>query len=415
MQKTNKLNDFFQNNLPHYLELHRQMVSINSFTENAAGVNELGLLTAKIFAALNFEAEFVQANNPKFGRHLSLKRNAHQANRAENPPTIAMISHLDTVFPPEEEIANDFVWRQEGDRLYGPGTVDIKGGTVMIYMVLDALQNFYPEVLNNTNWLVLLDASEERLSVDFGEFCLQRLPQNTLACLVFEGGTHPNGDFYLVVARKGRATFRVHVEGRSAHAGNNHAQGANAILQMAYTVQKIAGFTDYDKEITFNVGVIHGGSVVNRVPHTADAEIEMRAFSPQVFAEGVDKMLSLNGVSQVSSADGYPCSVSIRMEEQTAPWPRNDATEKLYQLWEKTGNQRGFQVRREERGGLSDGNWLWNHFPTFDGLGPSGANGHCSERTPDGSKDQEYAQISSFIPKALLNTMAIVNLVQNNP
>jgi glutamate carboxypeptidase len=71
----------------------------------------------------------------------------------------------------------------------------------------------------------------------------------------------------------------------------------------------------------------------------------------------------------------------------------------------------GIQVSPEERGGLSDGNLLWNDFPTLDGLGPTGANAHCSERSQDGSKDQEYAERSSFIPKTMLNVVAILELL----
>ena len=42
------------------------------------------------------------------------------------------------------------------------------------------------------------------------------------------------------------------------------------------------------------------------------------------------------------------------------------------------------------RGGLSDGNMTWHAIPTLDALGPAGGNGHCSEKSADGSKDQEY-------------------------
>jgi glutamate carboxypeptidase len=73
----------------------------------------------------------------------------------------------------------------------------------------------------------------------------------------------------------------------------------------------------------------------------------------------------------------------------------------------------GIRITPEKRGGLSDGNWLWQHFPTFDGLGPVGSNAHCSERSVDGSKDQEYVSIPSFVPKASLNTLAILKLLQN--
>ena len=63
---------------------------------------------------------------------------------------LALVAHLDTVFSPEEEKANEFIFRQEGDKIYGPGTVDIKGGTVMAFIVLDAIQKFYPQVFDHS-------------------------------------------------------------------------------------------------------------------------------------------------------------------------------------------------------------------------------------------------------------------------
>ncbi len=43
--------------------------------------------------------------------------------------------------------------------------------------------------------------------------------------------------------------------------------------------------------------------------------------------------------------------------------------------------------------GLSDGNLIWDVVPTLDGLGPSGDNDHCSERSADGSKLPEYVDV----------------------
>ena len=403
---------YLEENLPAYLDILRQMVDINSFTGNPAGVNDLGKLTARFFARLGFNAEFVQSINPSFGQHLFLHRPAALGIAA---PTFALISHMDTVFPPEEEIANRFSWRREdtssGKRIYGPGTNDIKGGTVMIYMLMDALHAIDRQSLEAANWLVCLDASEERLSDDFGAATLRHLPENTRACLVFEAGTPTPGSLCLVTGRKGRASFHVVAEGRGAHAGNHHAQGANAIVQLAHTVQKIAALTDYQQSLTFNVGVTSGGSVVNRVPHSAEAWVEMRTFSPQVFEAGCQAMLTLDGSSDVSSADGYPCRISIYLESQSAPWPPNPQTEALYTTWQQAADELGQQVSSEQRGGLSDGNLLCAHFPTLDGLGPIGANAHCSERSPDGEKEQEYVEPASFVPKALLNLAAIKRLI----
>jgi glutamate carboxypeptidase len=68
-------------------------------------------------------------------------------------------------------------------------------------------------------------------------------------------------------------------------------------------------------------------------------------------------------------------------------------------------------VSIQERGGLSDGNLIWDAAPTLDGLGPWGDNDHCSQRSADGTKVPEYVEVSSFVPKALLNTVAILKLV----
>lgn len=74
----------------------------------------------------------------------------------------------------------------------------------------------------------------------------------------------------------------------------------------------------------------------------------------------------------------------------------------------------GKQVVAEARGGLSNASQVWQHFPTIDGLGPTGGNAHCSKQSADGTKQQEYAEASSFVPKALLNAVAILKLTQQD-
>lgn len=390
-----------------YLSMLQKMVAINSFTANPAGVNALGDVTAELFAGLGFEAETVPSVHAEFGNHLVLTRNGRSDTR------IGLVSHLDTVFPPEEEVANDFKWRPEGDRLYGPGTVDIKGGTVIIYMMLDALRAHAPAVFADVTWVILLDASEETDGADFGELCVERIGTDALACLIFEGGYFDGDRFDVVVARKGMAIYETAVTGRASHAGSAHEMGANAIVQLADVIQRINGFTDYERDLTFNVGVVSGGTVTNRVPHEAGAKIEMRAFASDVYDDGVASMLALNELSTVRSvADDYACRVQVTVTRRTQPWPRNAATDHLFAIWQDVGAELGYTVQPEERGGLSDGNYFWDQIPSLDGLGPAGGNAHCSERSADGTKDQEYALLSSFVPKALLNTAAVLRLLQ---
>ena len=399
----------YEAGMPEYLDLLKQMVDINSFTANPDGINKLGRLTAEAFSPLGFEAEFIQSQVPAYGKHLILTRPGSSGRQ------IGLVSHLDTVFPPEEEERNNFKWRPEGDKIYGPGTVDIKGGTVMMYMIMQALKQYAPQAYDDVTWVLMLDAAEEAEGKDFGDLCIERLGgDDTLACLIFEGGYFQSDEFKVVVTRKGMAVYHVVVEGRAAHAGTSHEMGANAIAQLGHTVQQIHALTDYDRHLTYNVGVISGGTVTNRVPHHAEATVEMRTFEPDVYEAGINQMLALNGQSIITSpSDNFPCQVSVEVVRRTPPWPRNEQTDRLFNLWQEAGESLGYKIIPEFRGGLSDGNHFWHAVPSTDGMGPAGKNAHCSEQSDDGTKEQEYVSVSSFVPKATLNTAAILKLIDS--
>ena len=404
-----QIHNYLEDTLPFHLDILKQMVDINSFTTNHRGVNRLGKLTAQFFAELGFIAETIPSTNPMYGDHVVLTKTGRSGRK------IGLVSHLDTVFSAAEEEANDFHWRPEGNRIYGPGTVDIKGGTLIIYMMMAAMRTYLPQLFEDITWVILLDSSEETEAEDFGRLCLDQLAGECLACLVFEGGGMHRRRFKIVTVRKGMAIYHIMVEGKAAHAGSAHPKGANAIVQMADIIQQVNALTDYEQAITFNVGTIAGGTVINRVPHLALSSVEMRAFSPEVYNNGMNRMLALNNHPTVRSPNGqFACRVNIEVVRTTPPWPRNEETENLFLIWHQAAQQLGFEAIREERGGLSDGNHIWHAIPTIDGLGPSGGNSHCSERSPDGSKDQEYCLATSFVPKTLLNIAALQHLLKDN-
>jgi len=408
MPNVTTLNQFLEAQLPAALEMLRQMVGINSFTLNRDGIRRLGQFTAGCFAPLGFTAEFVPSTNPQFGEHLALTR------RGSGTRSIAMLSHLDTVFPPEEELRNSFRWQIEGDRIFGPGTNDIKGGTTVMWLVLQALAAQAPAEFAATTWKLFLNSSEEMFSPDFGGLCRSRFEAETLAALIFESEGRLGHEHLMVVARKGRATWRVTAKGRGAHAGSSHGQGANAIVQLGRLVERIAALTDSAKELTVNVATISGGTVLNRVPHEAMAEGEFRAFSPEVYEQTKAALLGMTGSGDVRArTDRFACDVTVEILTESHPWPRNAATDRLFEFWRQAGELTGQPTNLQARGGLSDGNLIWDAVPTLDGLGPWGDNSHCSERSPDGSKLPEFVERTSFVPKAVTNTLAILNLLSS--
>ena len=134
-----------ETHLPEALAFLKRLVAANSFTGNRAGVLQSAEIVAEQFQKLGFCAEKVPAENPAFGDHLFLNR------PSEREAGRMLVTHLDTVYPAEEEAKNRFEWFAEADRIYGPGVNDNKGGTAMIWLVLATLREAAPDVFEGTH------------------------------------------------------------------------------------------------------------------------------------------------------------------------------------------------------------------------------------------------------------------------
>ena len=394
----NDVEHYLLENFSFFTNCFQEMVNINSHSNNTDGLNKLAAVTAEYFQELGFVAELIPSEYSGGAHHLKLFK------QGRGEQSIVLLSHLDTVFTREEEQENKIQWRVDGDRIYGPGTNDVKGGTVIILMMMHVLKRFYQSLFDDVSWVVLLDATEETRSDDFGGVCIDSCDAATRACLVFESGGFMNNTFSLVTSRKGRAVFRVSVHGKSAHAGSNHQDGVNAIVHLSYMIQKFAGLTDYAQGLTVNIGTISGGSTLNRVPHYASVDLEMRASDHDVFEKARKTMLSFNGYkSKIDPEDKSWAGVTVELIRQVPAWPVNELTGQLFEVWVEAGKLLKYSVREESRGGLSDGNWVWHRVPTIDGLGPAGADEHSAG---------EYVMISSFVPKIILNCEALRLLLE---
>ena len=318
---------------------------------------------------------------------------------------------MDTVFSEEEEKKNDFIWKREKDKQYGPGVIDNKGGIIMIYALLDCISHFFPEIYKKVNWGVFLNSAEELGTEEFVEICKDYLGDKAIACLIFEPGSSGIVNQSIVTSRKGIVSFKIEVEGRAAHAGNDHKAGVNAINQLCNIILAISELTNYDRGITFNIWSIHGGENINQVPHYAYALGEMRAFSLEEFDEGINKLLSLKYRTLESFDKAYSSKVNIVVTSRTNPWPHNVGTEQLSNYWKEAGRLLNIDVSMDCKAGLSDGNFLWNLVPTIDGLGPSGDNTHSSQMVFGNTSGQEFLDVNQLVNKILLNTLAIVQFL----
>jgi glutamate carboxypeptidase len=271
--------------------------------------------------------------------------------------TLLLLGHVDTVIGHSSHTP----LRREGDRLYGPGTVDMKGGVVLSLGVARALASS-PGAFAEVS--VLLVTDEEWRLHEFRH--IERFAGYN-ACLCFEGGQlSADGDEGVVVKRKAAGTMRVGATGRAAHSGSAPDQGRNALLALATTAIEVSRRHDPHGPERLSVvpTIVRSGDAFNVVPAEGELLVDIRADSSETF-ESVR-------VCVPRELDG----VVLEAEMQRV-WPGMDSREATRELLERASGRLGRQIAGVSRGGASDA----SHFApsialTVDGLGPRGGAAH---------------------------------------
>jgi glutamate carboxypeptidase len=384
----------------------KEIVGINSFTFHADGVRENAKIISRHFASFGFGEHILPSSLAGSGDHLILDSGGEGQ-------TILLISHLDTVYPPGEQSAGYPGWDESQPRIVGPGTYDIKGGTIAIWLLMECLRHFEPQLFGRIRWILAWNAAEERLNDDFSTCVKGMLPAEPLACLVFEGDNKRREGFEIITSRSGMAIYNISIRGRSTHSGNGHAHGVNAILKLSELVCDVANLTDYRRNTTLNVGVIRGGDSTNRVPDFAEAQLEVRYRDPIHYAEVKAALMALrDGGDLEASLPGSRCEVVVTLLDEIPLWREDGGGSELAELWLSAGATCGQKLTANCRSGLSDANYFASAVRTLDGLGPRGGNPHSVIKSPSAVKITEFVDQSSFAIKNQINTLAVIELME---
>lgn len=344
------------------LPLLRGVVEINSFSANVAGVNAAG---ERLAAALDLPGLTLQrrAGGEGIGDHLAWTTPAW----AGAASRIILVGHHDTVFPP----GSFEVWEQEGDRLRGPGVLDMKGGLMVCRTALAALAD--AGLLADLPLCMVSVADEEIGSIDSRPW-LEELGRGAAAALVFEAG---RADDSVVTARKGTGRFRVHAHGRAAHAGNDPGAGRSAIRALARFVDAVEGLADPARGLTVNVGLFRGGSSANTVPAEAECEVDFRYVRAR---DGVDLVAAVDRLARDIGA-AAEVRFAITGGIRRAPLERSEASAALYRRYAACAVTAGLGGGECPLvGGGSDANTLSAvGVPAIDALGPRGRGFHTHD------------------------------------
>jgi glutamate carboxypeptidase len=339
------------------VETIRQMVEIESPTDNKQATDQLGRWLAQKFEALGGHGKFHRA--AEFGDHLQVD---FPGKTSRNP--VLLLGHMDTVYP--LGTLAKMPCRMRDGRLYGPGAYDMKSGIALMLYAIDALRDQSGQMPRPTTVLLV---SDEEVGSDSSRRITEELAKKSAAVLVLEPSYGPKGA--LKTARKGVGEFQLKVNGKSAHAGLDFDKGHSAILELARQVERVSRFSDRKRGLTVNVGLVRGGTRVNVIPAEASAAIDVRVASAADAAVITRKLRSLRPVDR-------HCKLEITGGVERMPMERKGGVLALYRQAAALARQVGWKLEEAAVGGGSDGNLTAAlGIPTLDGLGGVGEGAHA--------------------------------------
>jgi glutamate carboxypeptidase len=300
-------------------------------------------------------------------------------------PGLCVMAHLDTVHP-VGTLAKLPV-RREGNRCYGPGILDMKGGAVIS---LEAMRLIVAAGMATQLPVTFLLTSDEEIGSPSTRDIIEAEAARSRFVLVPEPA-RPDGG--VVTGRYAIARFNLRTTGRPSHAGARLAEGRSAIREMAKQIIAIEEMTTED--CTFSVGVIHGGQWVNCVSTTCEAEALSMAKRQQDLDAGVERMLGLR-----SGANDVTLEVSRGVTRPV--WEPDARGMALYEHARNIAQLIGFDIPHQSSGGGSDGNFTGAMgVATLDGLGVQGAMAHTLEA---------HVLVDSLVPRARLMAGLLTSL-----
>ena len=280
-----------------FLESTKRMVDIESPSLDEAGLRAMELELTRQIGELGGEVEAVPATVGP-GKHVLGRWKGRGTSR------ILIVSHMDTVYP--AGILKSFPWRREGDRVYGPGVLDDKGGIALALMAVRLLRDSGSDAFGTITLLSTTD--EEKQSAGSKDMIKTLAAKNDFA-FVMEFGTP---DDRIVLSRKGIGYLRVEVAGKAAHAGAEPEKGCNAAMEMAFQLLQMKDLGNAEKQTSVNFTLLSGGERSNIIPAGAKAQADVRVLDPDEFDRLENDAAFLAATKQLLRCSKVRTSLGLR-------------------------------------------------------------------------------------------------------
>ncbi|MEE5087588.1 M20/M25/M40 family metallo-hydrolase [Pseudomonas alliivorans] len=372
-----------------YLATVKELVDVDTGTGQAPGLKTVSALLVERLKALGAEVTTTPAS-PSAGDNIvgTLKGSGTRS--------FLLMVHYDTVFGPGTAEKRPF--KQDGERAYGPGVADAKGGVAMILHSLKLLQD---QGFKDFGTLTVLFNPDEETGSSGSKKVIAELARQHDYVFSYE----PPDKDAVTVATNGINGVLLDVKGKSSHAGSAPEAGRNAAIELAHQMLQLKDLGDPAKGTTVNWTLIKGGEKRNIIPSSASAEADMRYSD---LGESDRVIADAQRIVQKKLIDGT--EVSVRLEKGRPPLAKNPGSEQLAKTAQTLYGKIGRNIEPIAMRFGTDAGYAYvpgSEKPAvLETMGVVGAGLHA---------DDEYIELSSIAPRLYLTVALIQQLSESKP
>lgn len=368
-----QLFDYVNSQRQNMLALLEKLVLIQSGSYNKPGVDQVVHRIQDVLTADDIPAREIPQEH--YGAILLASSRA-----AGEKHNILLIGHTDTVFPQNTTFN---WWREDYEKAYGPGVIDMKGGLVAGIYALKALKHV--GLLDRIPIRFIFNPDEEIGSPCSKDIIAAEARTSAMAFVLECGGL----DGQVVTGRKGYIGVKLEAFGKAGHAAFITENKASAIVALARKILALESLNGQFDGVTVNVGRISGGIGSNTVPEYAVADVDIR-FSTAAGAEFFEEQRSV--LARQTDVPGT--STKIEVIRSRPPMEQSEGNRTLFRMVAEQARELHVPIQEEFRQGVSDANTVaLEGVPVLDGLGPIGSLDHS---------DQEFMITESLFQRTQL-------------
>jgi glutamate carboxypeptidase len=364
---------YFETRKEEMVEATRELVDIESPSDNKPAGDRIAAFLAEKFRGLGGEIHIHRAE--AYADHLQVNFTGRG-----NAAPVLLLGHFDTVYP--MGTLATMLCGVAGDRLHGPGVLDMKAGIVLMMHAIAALKTWHGELPRPVTVFLV---SDEEVGSNSSRATTEALARESAAVLVLEPAAGLRGA--LKTERKGVGEYMLKVEGVAAHAGLDPGKGHSAIVELARQITALSKLNDLRHGISVNPGIIHGGTRTNVIAAEATVRIDVR------IKRALQKSTLDRKLRQAEPFDKR-CKLELTGGVNRLPMERTAGVAALYKKAHAIAAEIGWKLDEASVGGGSDGNFTAGiGVPTLDGMGAVGEGAHAVH---------EHVLISELPRRALL-------------